>query len=109
MIKRICTFSITLLSCINLFSQVPNWLWAIGSGGNGFDAGVRVCADANSNIYVAGNFASNTITFGTVILTNAGGSCGGPGVCNDVFLTKQDNSGNYLWAKRAGGNSDDVA
>ena len=81
------------------YAQTPNWLWATSSGGLGNDYGSSVATDASGNIYVAGVFASSTITFGSYTLTNMG--------LSDVFLAKYDVNGNVLWAKSAGGTNDD--
>jgi hypothetical protein len=72
---------------------------AKSSGGTSDDYGYSVCTDTNGNILVSGSFKSSTITFGSYTLINAGNA--------DVFLVKYDNSGNDIWAKSAGGTSDD--
>ena len=54
--------------------------------------------DSSGNILTAGYFAGS-VDFdpgdGVANLTSAGG--------NDLFVSKLDSSGNYLWAKRMGG------
>ncbi len=82
-------------------AQTPNWLWAKSAGGTGNDGANLVAVDASGNAFVVGIFSSTTITFGSTILTNAGGY--------DIFLAKYDASGNVLWAKNAGGINDDEA
>jgi sugar lactone lactonase YvrE/subtilisin-like proprotein convertase family protein len=57
-----------------------------------------VATDASGNLYVTG-FFSGKGTFGSTNLTSAGG--------NDVFITKLDPTGQFLWATRFGGFSDD--
>ena len=57
-----------------------------------------VAADTAGNIFVTGGFASNTITLGSVTLTNNNF----PG--SESFLTKLDRNGNFLWAKATGPN-----
>lgn len=76
-----------------------NVLWAKNSTGTsgGGDIGYSVSADAGGNVFVTGWFDSPTITFGSTILTNAGGGF------NDVFIAKYDANGNVLWAKSVGG------
>ena len=61
--------------------------------------GRSVAIDASNNVYVAGNFVGS-VSFGSVMLTSAGGS--------DIFIAKYDNTGAFQWARRAGGTSDDV-
>jgi len=77
--------------------------WARTWGGIGPDAGYSVAVDMEGNVYVTGDF-SNTADFDP-----------GPGVDNhtsnglwDVFLSKFDPSGNFIWAKTWGGSSYDV-
>lgn len=83
------------------FGQAPDWLWAKRAGGSNYDGAYSVAVDASSNAYIAGYFLSPTITFGSTTLTNAGSY--------DLFIAKYDVNGNVLWAKRAGGTSEDEA
>ncbi len=75
-----------------------NWLWAKQAGGTGYDNGRSIALDAGGNCYVTGYFEV-TGTFGSTSL-----SCSGSA---DVFTAKLDISGNWLWAKKAGGSSSD--
>ncbi|MEK7802520.1 MAG: hypothetical protein AAB276_08710, partial [Pseudomonadota bacterium] len=68
-----------------------------------YDEAASVIADTLGNIYLAGRFASNTITFGSTTLTNTNNGY------QDIFLVKYDTSGNVIWAKKFGGASDDGA
>jgi uncharacterized delta-60 repeat protein len=70
--------------------------WAKKAGGTNSDIANSVCIDTSGNIYVAGSFSSSSITFGSYSLTNTNTST------NDAFIVKYDNSGNVLWAKKAG-------
>jgi hypothetical protein len=81
-----------------------NVLWAKRAGGVNGEYGNGITTDANSNVYITGNFGSNSITFGTTTLTNANVNA-----TMDVFVTMYDASGSVQWAKRFGGNSDDVS
>jgi len=81
-----------------------NFLWAKQFGGNFTDRGYAIALDANSNIYITGNF-SGTADFDP-----------GPGVYNlagagneDIFVAKLDPSGNLIWARRIGGTGTDIA
>ncbi|MFA5498544.1 MAG: SBBP repeat-containing protein [Candidatus Cloacimonadia bacterium] len=71
-----------------------NWLWAQKGGGTGY----VIAVDAEGNSYVNGSF-KGTSTFGTTVLTNNGWA--------DIFVSKLDTDGNWLWAKQAGGTADD--
>ncbi|HIK11274.1 MAG TPA: DUF4347 domain-containing protein [Oscillatoriaceae cyanobacterium M33_DOE_052] len=80
-----------------------NYLWAKQFGGsNGYDIGYSIAVDSSGNTYTTGSF-SDTVDFdpgaGTANLTSAGGE--------DIFISKLDANGNYLWAKNLGGGSDD--
>ncbi len=78
-----------------------NVLWAKSAGGNFYDEGESVSTDGIGNVLITGNFQSSPITFGTNTLINTSGA-------NEIFIVKYDPSGNVLWAKSAGGASDDV-
>ncbi len=100
--KKLITISIMLaiFGLSNLVNaQTPDWAWAKSAGGTDDDRGKSVCTDVSGNVFMAGNFRSPTITFGTTTLTNAG--------CYDIFIAKYDATGNVLWAKSAGGTSCD--
>jgi len=81
-------------------------LWAINTGqtdGSPQD-GNFVSTDAFGNVYLAGNFRNNTITFDTITLTNTNNNA-----TNDIFLVKYDSSGHIHWAKQVAGVYDDIA
>jgi hypothetical protein len=75
-----------------------NWLWAKNAGGTDYDYGQGIAVDASGNSYVTGYFYDSA-TFGSTTLTNNG--------VYDIFIAKLDSSGNWLWAKNAGGSSND--
>lgn len=62
------------------------------SGGNGFSMEIDVDADGNS--YVTGDFY-NTATFGSIALSSPN--------YRDVFVTKLNAQGQFVWATQAGG------
>lgn len=68
------------------------WSKAIGSGE--VDQGHSVTIDASGNVYTTGYF-NGTVDFdpgpGTFNLTSAG--------TNDIFISKLDSNGNFVWAK----------
>src|SRR5688572_9589789 len=86
---------------------LPIWAVRIDKAGIG-----GLCSDAQNNVIVTGWFSSATIVVGNYTLQNAGGndpgSTQGPGPpCTDLFLTKLDQDGNFVWAIRAGGQSNE--
>jgi hypothetical protein len=60
--------------------------------------GNAVAADPAGNVYFGGYFYT-TIHFGAYTLTSSGGA--------DIFLVKYDSNGNVVWARQAGGTSND--
>ena len=97
------TFGSTTLTNPGLFvvkyDASGNVLWAKSAGGAGLGRGIAT--DASGNVLVIGCFYSPSITFGTTTLTNVGVSGA------DIFVVKYDASGNAIWAKSAGGTSND--
>ena len=75
-----------------------NWLWATQAGGISSNYGYAIAIDDNGNSYVTGLFGG-TITFGSYSLTSSGNW--------DIFIAKIDSNGNWLWATKAGGVSND--
>ncbi len=74
-----------------------NWLWAkqvSATTNSTLNYGNGVSTDGNKNIYVTGQI-DGTVSFGNISLTT-----NGPG---DIFVAKLDPSGNFVWAKEAGG------
>jgi len=88
------------LFSLQTFSQAPDWLWAKGMGGTNADIAYSVATDASGNVYTAGTFW-DTADFdpgpGVFTLTSVG--------LHDIFISKSDASGNFIWAKRMGGTS----
>lgn len=80
-----------------------NTLWAKSGGGTGGDRGLGVAVDASNNVFVSGGFNSNSISFGSGGLTNAGTNT------SDVFIVKYNASGNVQWAQSAGGSANDLS
>jgi hypothetical protein len=80
-----------------------NVIWTKSFGGSGDDAAFSVKTDSNGNIFVTGYYSSPNLLFGSSTLNNSGNGN------EDIFLAKYDANGNFLWAKRAGGSSDDFS
>lgn len=96
------TFSLISNGCWDIFvakiDSDGNWLWAERAGGIYNDAGNGINTDTDGNIYVTG-FISNLASFGSYNLNSFGG--------NDIFVTKLNAEGEWLWAVQAGGSDYD--
>ena len=75
-----------------------NFAWARSLGGGIFDNGYSIAADPSGNVYTTGTF-EGTADFdpgsGTANRTSAGG--------DDIFISKLDSNGNFVWARSMGG------
>jgi gliding motility-associated-like protein len=78
-------------------SPTGNFLWATSCGGNLADIGNSIAVDVSGSVIIAGQFEGTanfgTSTFSSMINPNTNL----PSI--DIFLTKYDNNGNFLWAK----------
>ncbi len=99
------TFSVfALLFFSSLHAQTVNFVWAKQMGGNDFNNGLSSAVDASGNVYTTGSFKGTTDFdpgAGVSNLTSAGE--------NDIFVSKLDASGNFVWARRIGGTDRDEA
>jgi len=84
------------------FDSLGNYIWAKNVGGSSGDHGHSLTVDSTGNVYATGYFGG-TADFdpgaGTVNLTSSGSE--------DIFILKLNSTGNYIWAKRIGGSSQD--
>jgi triacylglycerol esterase/lipase EstA (alpha/beta hydrolase family) len=93
-----------VLASLNTTAQSPSFQWAKKIGGTNNDVPTSSVVDANGNVYTTG-FFEGTADFdpgsGTYNLTSVGSL--------DIYVSKLDASGNFIWAKRIGGVDDDYA
>lgn len=79
------------------------FVWARQIGGSAADVGNSVKLDATNNVYVTGSF-NGTADFdpgvGNANLISAGAS--------DVFVSKLNSSGGFVWAQQFGGSASDI-
>lgn len=76
-----------------------NYIWAKKMSTSSYNKGMSLTIDpASGNLVVTGAFTATT-DFGTINLTSNGS--------RDLFLTKIDTAGNFLWAKNIGGTGAD--
>ncbi len=82
------------------------FLWARQAGGPDLDKGCALALDAAGNCFITGQIGSDftapgyTATFGGSVITTVGEG--------DVFVTKLDPDGAFLWTEHAGGAADDM-
>lgn len=104
------TFELTGLGQFEIYVIKLNadgdFVWAKQMGGDSWDIGNSLAIDASGNIYITG-FFKNTADFNpdpdtSFMLTSAGGG-GGLNSGGDIFISKLDADGDFVWAKRMGG------
>ncbi|MCW3102387.1 MAG: Protein of unknown function precursor [Bacteroidetes bacterium] len=91
----------------SICSQVPVFEWTKRMGGTEMEMGITMVTDTLNNVYIGGVF-SGTVDFdpgpGVFNMTYANPSSVGG---DDIFITKLDSTGNFIWAKRIGGISNE--
>ena len=90
---------------INKFDLNGNHIWTRTWGGTGADDAGHILADNAGHIYIAGYFA-DTVDFdpGAGVFNLIGNT----GI-DDIFISKLDTSGNFIWAESMGGTGEDKA
>jgi hypothetical protein len=88
---------------ISKLDSSGNFIWAKSLAGLSWDNGISITTDASGNVYTIGNFR-DTVDFdpgvGSAFLTPNG-------IWDDIFISKLDSNGNFLWAKNMGGAGSD--
>lgn len=82
-------------------AQVPDWVWSKSVGGASIEKSHTIELDKSGNVYIAGTYASENLTFGSDLIVNNGSY--------DVVLAKYDSLGNNIWAEGFGGSALDEA
>jgi hypothetical protein len=73
--------------------------WAISASGQDWDDAEAVTTDLNDDVYLAGHFRSDTLSFDTTHLFLSDNEHAN----NDMYLVKLDSEGQLLWAKSSTG------
>lgn len=76
------------------------YIWAKKIGNYFVDYSHSITVDSSQNVFISGQYSSDSLDFDPGIDTVYVSSCKG---LFDVFVAKYDSSGNYLWAKTIGG------
>ncbi|MFL3662628.1 MAG: SBBP repeat-containing protein [Flavobacteriales bacterium] len=88
---------------ISKLDTVGNFLWAKKIGGTGYDDAQSITLDDIGNVYTTGGF-EGTVDFdpgtSTFNLTASGSQ--------DIYISKLDASGNFIWANNMGGTGSDI-
>lgn len=73
--------------------------WVERAGGADADIGNGICVDNSGNVIITGEFR-NSATFGGTTINSAMGS-------TDIFITKLDGNGSFVWTKHGSGDFTD--
>jgi hypothetical protein len=79
------------------YDPLGNVVWAKSTGGNLSDDAYAITVTPAGDIYLAGDFASPSVTFGPSVIANTAGTY------QTAFIARFDASGNPLWASASGG------
>ena len=89
---------------VSKLDSAGNFVWVKQMGGVGFDFVENVALDSSGNVHTTGGF-NGTADFdpgsGAFNLTSAGSL--------DIFVSKLDSAGSFVWAKQMGGSRVDIA
>jgi hypothetical protein len=89
---------------ISKLNSNGEFIWAKSMGGNSTDESLDITVDTGGNVYITGEFLG-TADFdpgvGAYDMTSAGSF--------DLFLSKLDSNGSFVWAKRMGSTKQDYS
>src|ERR1700722_1193809 len=83
---------------LSLFTCLAQQYWVQDAGGITIDEGIGIATDGNGNSYSTGYFTT-TANFGNTTLHSAGST--------DIYITKVNSQGQFVWAVSAGGSGID--
>lgn len=90
---------------LNKLSLNGDVVWTKTMGGNATDMGNSIAVDPVGNVYTTGSFQDTNVDFdpgtGTYFLSSDGPAA-------DIFITKLNSNGDFVWAKGIGGPSSDI-
>jgi hypothetical protein len=90
---------------LSKFDSNGTFVWARTWGGSGEDDGYGVDVDGSGNVYVTGYFQDNSVDFNPDPTAVDPHSSNG---YNDIFLSKFDSNGTFVWARTWGGSDSDI-
>ena len=93
---------------ISKLDAAGNFIWAKRMGGIKEDYGYAIALDANGNIHTTGSFTGTADFDPGAGIVNLLATGNGTLNYSDIFVSKLDAAGNYIWAKNLGGSSQDV-
>lgn len=103
--KYLCHFLLlTAFLCTANQLRAQDFQWAKAIQGTAYESGGNVMTDAAGNVYTVGSF-QGTIDMNPGAATSSVTTAGG----YDIFISKLDAAGNFLWGKRIGGTGYDYA
>jgi hypothetical protein len=79
-----------------------NFVWSTSIYGSSLEQAVAIGIDVIGNIYVTGNFYSQTVHFDSNAIPNSVAMTTGD-TTKDLFIVKYDADGHGIWARGAGG------
>jgi hypothetical protein len=83
---------------VSKLDSAGNFMWVKQISGSDGEVGYAIALDSNGNIYTTGTF------FGTVDFDPGSGSYNlNSSGAQEIYISKLDGSGNFLWAKPMGG------
>ncbi len=85
---------------VTKYSTNGSCYWAKRIYGSAVDESYSIDTDSKGNAYLSGSFTSPTLTFESFTTINNFAQ-------RDIYVTKIDNNGNFKWANRIYGNSND--